>query len=62
MIFIYSIITFITYKYVYNVILLEIPDLLGPMIFPTGMSLSNQERKPYSFTFVLTNVIFYDIF
>ena len=33
-----------------------IPDLLGPMVFPNGLTLSKREERPYSFTFVLTDV------
>ncbi len=33
-----------------------IPELLGPMVFPSGLSLCSQEKSPYCFSFVLTDI------
>jgi hypothetical protein len=33
-----------------------IPELVGPMIFSSGLHLSKTEKAPYSFSFVLTDI------
>eukprot|EP01033_Poteriospumella_lacustris_P008393 gene8393-6058_t len=33
-----------------------IPELIGPMVFPHGVTLSTVEKQPFSFTYVLTDI------